>query len=88
MSRAKLIDQLNLGNSNTLAVIQKLVQKIINSLREEINILVGSPIPWPLPYFSVKAVNYSTGAEWLADSNFIGVSRPRNMAFNYIVRAA
>ncbi|WP_445374560.1 hypothetical protein ACSLVK_21755 [Photorhabdus tasmaniensis] len=44
--------------------------------------------PWPLPYFSVKAVNYSTGTEWLADSSFIGVSRPRNIVFNYIVRAA
>ncbi|WP_350304218.1 hypothetical protein [Photorhabdus viridis] len=86
MNRAKFIDQLNLGNSNTLAVTQKLVQKIINLLREEINIPVGSPIS--LPYFSVKAVNYSTGAEWLADSSFIGASRPRNMVFNYIVRAA
>ncbi|WP_422631061.1 hypothetical protein [Photorhabdus stackebrandtii] len=88
MKIAKLIDQLNLGNRDTLAVTQKLAEKIINSLREEINILVGSPIPWPLPYLSVKAVNYPTGTEWLADSNFIGVSRPRNMAFNYIVRAA
>ncbi|WP_434525407.1 tail fiber protein [Photorhabdus asymbiotica] len=37
-----------IGNSDTLAVTQKLVQEIIISLREEINIPVGSPIPWPL----------------------------------------
>ncbi|KMW71889.1 phage protein ydab [Photorhabdus luminescens subsp. luminescens] len=42
------------GNSDTLAVTQKLAQEIINSLREEINISnkanylpVGTPIPWP-----------------------------------------
>ncbi len=51
-----------IGNSDTLAVTQKLVQEVINSLREytraEIDnriktaneIPVGSPIPWPLPY--------------------------------------
>ncbi len=39
-----------IGNSDTLAVTQKLVQDVINSLREEINIPVGSPIPWPLIY--------------------------------------
>ncbi len=51
-----------IGNSDTLVVTQKLVQEVINSLREytreEINnriktaneIPVGSPIPWPLPY--------------------------------------
>ncbi|NDK93231.1 DNA-packaging protein [Photorhabdus laumondii subsp. laumondii] len=53
-----------IGNSDTLAVTQKLVQQEINSLREhtytreEIDnriktvgeIPVGSPIPWPLPY--------------------------------------
>ncbi|NHB60266.1 tail fiber protein [Photorhabdus sp. RW14-46] len=50
------------GNSDTLAVTQKLVQEVINSLREytreEIDnrmktaneIPVGSPIPWPLPH--------------------------------------
>ncbi len=169
------------GNSNTLAVTQKLAQEIINSLREEINIPVGSPIPWPLPYppinylvcngaffnklqypklaeaypdgrlpdlrgefirgwdsgrnvdpsrsilswqegayllqnvdrannfmitlsrnefaklqwdipqnknTSVKAVYYKAQADWIANSAFIGVSRPRNIAFNYIVRAA
>ncbi|TDB43308.1 tail fiber protein [Photorhabdus khanii] len=42
-----------IGNSDTLAVTQKLVQEIINSLREDINssktndIPVGTPIPWP-----------------------------------------
>ncbi|WP_434524432.1 tail fiber protein [Photorhabdus asymbiotica] len=36
-----------LGNSDTLAVTQSLVQKTVDSLREEINIPVGSPIPWP-----------------------------------------
>ncbi|MCA6221910.1 tail fiber protein [Photorhabdus antumapuensis] len=36
-----------LGNSDTLAVTQSLVRKIVDSLREEINIPVGSPIPWP-----------------------------------------
>ncbi len=169
------------GNSNTLAVTQKLAQEIINSLREEINIPVGSPIPWPLPYppvnylvcngaffnklqypklaeaypdgrlpdlrgefirgwdsgrnvdpsrsilswqegaylvqnvdrannfmitlsrnefaklqwdipqnknTSVKTVYYKAQADWIANSAFIGVSRPRNIAFNYIVRAA
>ncbi|OCA54495.1 phage tail protein [Photorhabdus namnaonensis] len=39
-----------IGNSDTLAATQKLVQDVINSLREEINIPVGSPIPWPLIY--------------------------------------
>ncbi len=39
-----------IGNSDTLAATQKLVQEVINSLREEINIPVGSPIPWPLIY--------------------------------------
>ncbi|MCW7549242.1 tail fiber protein [Photorhabdus sp. APURE] len=51
-----------IGNSDTLAVTQKLVQEVINSLREytreEIDnrikiaseIPVGSPIPWPLPH--------------------------------------
>ncbi|WP_118985388.1 phage tail protein [Photorhabdus sp. CRCIA-P01] len=39
-----------IGNSDTLAATQKLVQEVINSLREEINIPVGSPIPWPLPH--------------------------------------
>ncbi|MCC8464275.1 tail fiber protein [Photorhabdus bodei] len=53
-----------IGNSDTLAVTQKLVQEEINSLREhtytreEIDnrikkvgeIPVGSPIPWPLPH--------------------------------------
>ncbi len=51
-----------IGNSDTLVVTQKLVQEVINSLREytreEIDnriktaneIPVGSPIPWPLPY--------------------------------------
>ncbi|MCT8344063.1 MULTISPECIES: phage tail protein [Photorhabdus] len=51
-----------IGDSNTLAVTQKLVQEVINSLREytreEIDnriktaneIPVGSPIPWPLPH--------------------------------------
>ncbi|MCW7764667.1 tail fiber protein [Photorhabdus luminescens] len=53
-----------IGNSDTLAVTQKLVQQEINSLREytytreEIDnrikvaseIPAGSPIPWPLPY--------------------------------------
>ncbi|OWO84479.1 DNA-packaging protein [Photorhabdus luminescens] len=37
-----------IGNSDTLAATQKLVQEVISSLREEINIPVGSPIPWPL----------------------------------------
>ncbi|NHB93556.1 phage tail protein [Photorhabdus cinerea] len=36
-----------LGNSDILAVTQKLFQKTVDSLREEINIPVGSPIPWP-----------------------------------------
>ncbi|NHB96591.1 tail fiber protein [Photorhabdus stackebrandtii] len=51
-----------IGNSDTLAVTQKLVQEVINSLREytreEIDnriktvneIPIGSPIPWPLPH--------------------------------------
>ncbi|RAX11250.1 tail fiber protein [Photorhabdus bodei] len=51
-----------IGDSDTLAVTQKLVQEVINSLREytreEIDnriktadeIPVGSPIPWPLPH--------------------------------------
>ncbi|EYU15089.1 phage tail collar family protein [Photorhabdus aegyptia] len=170
-----------IGNSDTLAVTQKLAQEIINSLREEINVPVGSPIPWPLPYppinylvcngaffnklqypklaeaypdgrlpdlrgefirgwdsgrnvdpsrsilswqegaylvqnvdqagnflitpsrnelkklqwdiprnnnISVKAVYYKAQADWIANSAFIGISRPRNIAFNYIVRAA
>ncbi len=170
-----------IGNSNTLAVTQKLVQEIINSLREEINVPVGSPIPWPLPYppinylvcngaffnklqypklaevypdgrlpdlrgefirgwdsgrnvdpsrsilswqegaylvqnvdrasnfiitpsrneltklqwdlprnnnISVKSVYYKAQTDWIANSAYIGVSRPRNIAFNYIVRAA
>ncbi len=170
-----------IGDSDTLAVTQKLAQEIINSLREEINIPVGSPIPWPLPYppinylvcngaffnklqypklaeaypdgrlpdlrgefirgwdsgrnvdpfrsilswqegaylvqnidrasnfiitpsrneltklqwdtprnnnISVKAVYYKAQTDWTANSAFIGVSRPRNIAFNYIVRAA
>ncbi len=170
-----------IGNSNTLAVTQKLAQEIISSLREEINIPVGSPIPWPLPYppinylvcngaffnklqypklaeaypdgrlpdlrgefirgwdsgrnvdpsrsilswqegayliqnadrashfiitpslnerkklqwdipqnnnISVRAVYYKAQTDWTANSAFIGVSRPRNIAFNYIVRAA
>ncbi|MCA6220036.1 phage tail protein [Photorhabdus antumapuensis] len=182
-----------IGNSDTLAVTQKLVQEVINSLREytreEIDnriktaneIPVGSPIPWPLSYppinylvcngaffnklqypklaevypdgrlpdlrgefirgwdsgrnvdpsrsilswqegaylvqnvdqtdnfiitpsrneftklqwdipqnnnISVKAVHYEVKTDWTANSAFIGVSRPRNIAFNYIVRAA
>ncbi|QXF33934.1 DNA-packaging protein [Photorhabdus luminescens] len=42
-----------IGNSDTLAVTQKLAQEIVNSLREDINsskandIPVGTPIPWP-----------------------------------------
>ncbi|KAA1185265.1 tail fiber protein [Photorhabdus heterorhabditis] len=182
-----------IGDSNTLAVTQKLVQEIVNSLRkytlEEIDnriktvseVPVGSPIPWPLPYpptdhlvcngaffnklqypklaeaypdgklpdlrgefirgwdsgrnvdpfrpilswqegaylvqnvdrannfiitfsrnelsklhwdipqnknISVKSVYSGTQKDWSADYSFIGVSRPRNIAFNYIVRAA
>ncbi|NHB61086.1 tail fiber protein [Photorhabdus sp. RW14-46] len=38
-----------MGNSDTLAVTQKLVQEVINALRADITIPVGSPIPWPLP---------------------------------------
>ncbi|KER01708.1 tail fiber protein [Photorhabdus temperata] len=179
-----------IGNSDTLAVTQKLVQEVINSLREytreEIDnriktaseIPIGSPIPWPLPhppigYFTcngsafnklqypklaeaypdgrlpdlrgefirgwddgrgvdssrlllswqegsyllqdVNSVNnvvsfsshdraalkwdtpqdkaislgarYVVANRWTANTTFIGVSRPRNIAFNYIVRA-
>ncbi|KOY61016.1 DNA-packaging protein [Photorhabdus heterorhabditis] len=47
-----------IGNSDTLAVTQKLVQEIVNSLREYTDnriktaneVPVGSPIPWPLPH--------------------------------------
>ncbi|NHB87161.1 tail fiber protein [Photorhabdus tasmaniensis] len=181
-----------IGNSDILAVTQKLVQEVINSLREytreEIDnriktaneIPIGSPIPWPLPhppigYFTCNGSAFNklqypklaeaypdgrlpdlrgefirgwddgrgvdssrsllswqegsylaqevnnppdnvvslslnnkeklnwdvpTGniqlrvravtavATWIADANFVGVTRPRNIAFNYIVRAA
>ncbi|WP_434524430.1 tail fiber protein [Photorhabdus asymbiotica] len=178
-----------IGNSDTLAVTQKLVQEIVNSLREYTDnrirtaneVPVGSPIPWPLPhppigYFTCNGsafnksqypklaeaypdgrlpdlrgefirgwddgrgvdpsrlllawqegsyllqeingsvdnvVNFSLDERiklqwdtpqnkniplrarsigpaqtWTTHANYIGVSRPRNIAFNYIVRAA
>lgn len=36
----------------------------MDSLLEEINIPVSSPILWPLLYFSVKVVYYPKGVEW------------------------
>ncbi len=69
-----------------------LVQEINNPPNCVVNFSLNNraELNWDVPAGNVKVNGRGVGGagNWITDTNFFGVTRPRNIAFNYVVRAA
>ncbi|WP_420865151.1 tail fiber assembly protein [Photorhabdus aegyptia] len=69
-----------------------LVQEINNPPNCVVNFSLNNraELNWDVPAGNVKVNGRGIGGagNWITDTNFFGVTRPRNIAFNYVVRAA
>ncbi|SCZ68480.1 Phage tail fibre repeat-containing protein [Photorhabdus luminescens] len=68
-----------------------LVQEINNPPNCVVNFSLNNRVElnWDVPAENVKVNGRGVGGagNWITDVNFFGVTRPRNVAFNYVVRA-